>query len=484
MRPLGKGARSEEFWIALSALVVRACVCAWAAARVPPTADGGYYHIVAQRIAGGDGYTWLWPDGVVTAAAHYPVGYPAMMSAIYALLGPSPVWIMLQNALIGSWGVWAMGRVMKNELALHFPSTLAKRAARTITWALALSPTLVFYTPALMTEAEVAGLLAILLWVVGELRARPRASLWLLLSFGMAGVVLMRPQCVLLAPVYGLLAVRGQRLAFRSRILFALALSCITVLLVSPWTLRNCQKMERCVFVSANGGWNLLIGTFPEGHGAWVPLDESRVPSACRTVYQEARKDDCFGRVAREKIARDPGAWVSQIPSKLRVTFDYFSPATDHLQEAGALTAGPERVLRWGEYLAQRLFAALGLVGAAALVRRGETRWRRCSALTLAACGLAALLTPASWLSWVALSLLWVLSGRCLLTPAFGLGAACVVSTGLVHAVFFGAGRYAIPALVALSPTAAYGLAYIAVLWDQRRLGGRAVAPRGKSDGW
>src|SRR5262249_7485196 len=56
------------------ALDVRLAVVAWAAARFPPAADATYYQRIAERISQGLGYTWLWPDGAVTYAAHYPVG--------------------------------------------------------------------------------------------------------------------------------------------------------------------------------------------------------------------------------------------------------------------------------------------------------------------------------------------------------------------------------------------------------------------------
>src|SRR6187402_3846313 len=86
----------------LCALLARLAMCWWGAGRVPPTADGSFYHVVAQRIAAGQGYTWLWPDGAVTYAAHYPVGYPAMVGAIYAVVGPIPGAAMSLNAALGA----------------------------------------------------------------------------------------------------------------------------------------------------------------------------------------------------------------------------------------------------------------------------------------------------------------------------------------------------------------------------------------------
>ena len=64
----------------------------------PPADDGAFYHTVATRIASGLGYTWLWPDGAVTYAAHYPVGYPAIIGAGYALFGSRVGVAMAMNA--------------------------------------------------------------------------------------------------------------------------------------------------------------------------------------------------------------------------------------------------------------------------------------------------------------------------------------------------------------------------------------------------
>src|SRR4051812_46806166 len=84
------------------ALAARLAVVAWAAGRIPPAADGAYYERIAERIGQGLGYTWLWPDGAVTYAAHYPVGYPALLGAIYAVFGAHPALAMLVNAALGA----------------------------------------------------------------------------------------------------------------------------------------------------------------------------------------------------------------------------------------------------------------------------------------------------------------------------------------------------------------------------------------------
>src|SRR6185295_18682687 len=128
----------------------------WAAARFPPSEDGHFYHVVASRIAQGVGYTWLWPDGAVTYAAHYPVGYPAIVALGYALFGPHPVVAMLENAGLGALAVLAVHRVASVGGS--------RRAALFAAFAAAVHPGLVFYTPALMTEGAAASLCIIGAW--------------------------------------------------------------------------------------------------------------------------------------------------------------------------------------------------------------------------------------------------------------------------------------------------------------------------------
>src|SRR5690606_31750857 len=163
---------------------------------------------------------------------------------------------------------------------------------------------------------------------------------------------LVRPQSLIMAALLGLFLEKG----IMRRLLSCLSLVVLTLAMVSPWTLRNCDKMYSCVFVSANGGWNLLIGSYPEGNGAWVGIEGEHVPEECRTIFSESGKDKCFSHAGRQRIMSAPLAWLKLVPAKLRATFDYSAAGVEHLYAAGAVNEAQKTPLQILEYAWQRAF--------------------------------------------------------------------------------------------------------------------------------
>ena len=452
----------DGWWVALGALAIRVVIVWWAADRIPPTADGEYYHIVATRIATGAGYTWLWPDGAVTYAAHYPVGYPAAVALLYAVFGSRPVWAMLLNALLGAASVVAAHRLA---------GTVASRAgALCAALLVAVHPTLVAYTPALMTEGVVGALLALAGWLAVSVRIVPGWRYWLgLVALGLllGASTLTRPQVVLLAPAFGWLAVRRVLVepsqARRHPVLPALWPSVLVgVLAVGtclPWTLRNCFRMNSdepsrfasraCLFVSANAGWNLLVGAGPGANGTWMPLEQVGFPEECREVFGEADKDRCFGRAARGHILHEPWRFVGLMPRKLAATFNGCRVASWYLRTANPDSVGHRAEQRLGaaETLFQRLLLVLCLVAAALAVEARQTlparRWGVACLLVAMIC-LA--LSPLQWVAYLGLPLLALMGipGLSRQHPPLFLCSTVVLVTSLAHAVFFGAERYSL----------------------------------------
>ena len=433
--------RDEVAVVALAALARGAAVL-WAFRRIPPVDDGTYYQIFAERLARGLGYTWAWPDGAVTYAAHYPVGYPAWLSLLYRVFGSAPEVGMFGNALVGTLGVWAVYRLALSA-GRRGPAALCGVIA-------ALHPSLVAYTPALMTEAFTSAGLVLLAWLAQSTRRTTGAGKWfgwLGLGLGGGALVLIRPQVVFLLPLLGALAVArsgARRLAAASAVLLIGVLSCL------PWTLRNCERLDRCVFVSANGGWNLFIGAAPGATGAWVSLEQLGVPEECRDVFAEAEKDVCFGRAGLRYVVEEPLRFASLIPTKLSQTFDFSFAPGHYLRTANSAALSFQAMVGLGvaEALLQRLVLLIAFFGVASAsgpnprVRQG-----------LGLLGAGWLFLRAAWISHVLLLLAAGLLGRRLWQrPNTVFGVAVIAATGLTHAAFFGAGRYGLVCVLPLIP--------------------------------
>lgn len=417
--------------VAAIAAAARVVVIAWAASRFPASGDGQYYAALGDRLARGLGYTWAWPDGVVTYAAHYPVGYPALIALSYLALGPSASSAMWMNGLLGTLAAVAAHRLL-------VPRTTPRRALLGAI-VFALHPALLMYTPALMTEGVTASLLVIALALVTS--AKPRGLVLGGLVLGVA--TLVRPQCLVLAPLLGIVAapeLPWRKLALRGAMTTALALA-----VCAPWTVRNCARMNRCALVSVNGGWNLLIGAQTD-NGGWQEL---AVPEQCRDVFDEAGKDTCFDGAAKEQIKAAPGAWLARAPKKLSVTFDYFgaAPWYLHLANGASFTEDDKVRLAVVETIASRalLAAALLALGFAAATRRDEgtrERARQIAVALVTVLGFVLALSRFAWPAYVVLVLLGALAlaRRRDRLVAFTVGV--VAATLVTHAVFFGAGRY------------------------------------------
>jgi len=196
------------------------------------------------------------------------------------------------------------------------------------------------------------------------------------------------------------------------------------------------------MLVSANAGWNLLIGTSSRGNGAWVAVDEAGIPVQCRTVFDEAQKDVCFGDGALERIRVHPEAWLALMPKKLERTFDDVGTPGWYLHSSNwrQFPENAKNALGATEVLVQRVVMLLAFV---AIFRTPARRpW-----LTrgLAAAGALCMFAPVAWIG-VILFVLATASLRLAVLnhPPLLLASAGLAATAVIHACFFGGARYAI----------------------------------------
>jgi Dolichyl-phosphate-mannose-protein mannosyltransferase len=402
-----------------------------------PVWDGHYYHLGASRIAAGLGYS---EDVLVGGVpvwkpwAHYPVGYSGLLSIFYRAFGDNLLVAPILNAVLG-----AATAVLIHRIALGWLGSTRARIAGGVA---ALHPGLIAYSPLVMTEIPSAFGLVLLVWTLPQFRGRWQAPVFGGIILGL--LTLMRPASLLLAPLLALSEGRPlPRALLRAGAALAIALA-----VVSPWTVRNCVRMDGCALVSTNGGWNLAIGALTTS-GRFQTL---RGRDGCPVVTGQVQQDDCWAQVGWRKIKAEPWRWLALAPKKLAQTFGHESFAVEYLREANP-AAWPDarreaaRGLMTGAHLALLAAAALSVVALPLGRLSRHERRAQLGALGLLTglivYGLLGEKQPFHWLVLAAPLIAFLpLPGRPALRPVTQVAMAAVAITALTHVIFFGEDRY------------------------------------------
>jgi hypothetical protein len=403
-----------------------------------PVWDGHYYHFGAERIAAGLGYSEdVWVRGQLTWRpwVHYPVGYSALLGAAYKLLGSNLLVAPLLNAVFGTLLAAASYRLARYFL----PTTRARIAGALV----ALHPGLIAYSALVMTEI-VAALLAVLVGLT-LLAFRGRVQALVIAGLVLGVAVLVRPACLLLLLLVPFTQPGGVLRWLRN---FALV-SAVTLTVVLPWTVRNCQRFDGCALVSTNGGWNLAIGAISET-GRFQTL---RASDGCAVVTGQVQQDRCWAEVGKRRILADPWRFIGLVPKKLAETFNHESFAFEYLHEADPVS-WPEarrvagRELATGYHRLLLVVAALGIVSLPRFDEKARLASAFSSLLVLCVVALGARAFsgdqhPFHWLAlFIAALGLLPLPGHPKLGPAGVYIIGFVLSVVVTHALFFGEDRY------------------------------------------
>jgi 4-amino-4-deoxy-L-arabinose transferase-like glycosyltransferase len=422
--------------VALVALLPRLYVAiAWSR---EPVWDGHYYHLGAERLAEGLGYS---EDALVAGHVvwrpwiHYPVGYSFLLSLFYRVFGAGLLVAPVLNALLGA-GVTAV----VHRLGRHFTTPGRAMLAAAL---VALHPGLIAYSPLVMTEVLAMTLLlsaglVVLAWA-GNWRAYVGAGALL----GIA--TLVRPDSLLALP---LIALMGRK-PYGKSLRYSLAALGVAFAVILPWTYRNCQKLDGCALVSTNGGWNLAIGALtPTGR-----FHTLKASDGCAVVTGQVQQDDCWRKVGQAKILADPGRWLGLIPKKLEQTYNHESYAVEYLHEADPGVWTEPRRVAGREFLTffHRLLlvaAALGAVSALHWVK--PPPWDDAVQIGLGVVIMMFATFAAAredhafyWLpSLLPLVAVLPLPGRPELGPAGRYLLGLLAATTFTHCLFFGEDRY------------------------------------------
>jgi 4-amino-4-deoxy-L-arabinose transferase-like glycosyltransferase len=366
---------SDRDRLLLTGIVVVGVVLrvAWSvyAARPPEgLQDPALYTLYGDQIAAGRGYRL--PDGAPTA--YYPVGYPALLGAVFWLADhtPLPSW---RPGLVAGLNVAmaAVSLVLVFEVARR---AFDRRVALVGTGLLAIFPNLVFHTALPLTETvfNTLSLAAVLVLVATDWRRRHVGAL---VAFGLlvGAAALVRPPSLAFLPAMLVAGWWGARWGWREagRALAVSGLAAAAV--IAPWTVRNAEVMTSPVLISTNTGDNLCIGNNPDANGAF------QMPASClagfdhleRPEYELAR--DAHGRrKALEYLREHPTEQLRLVPLRLYHTFRH---DTDGLRAAESydqdpfIPTGTRRVL---EVVANGVYFATlaGALASVPLLLRGR----------------------------------------------------------------------------------------------------------------
>ena len=381
--------------------------------------DPTFYSILAQEIAAGRGYQL--PDG--SATAYYPVGYPAIVGAVYWLvdvlgLGFNRinlhVIVNLVAAGISMPLIYEIGRRLFD-----------RRVGLVAAAGVALMPNLVFHTSLLLTETvfNTIALAAVAVVVSSPWEGRSARAL---AAFGvLVGIAaLVRPPSLLFLPVLALAgawtAGWGWREVARSLAVPALAAAAV----IAPWTVRNTVVMGSPIIISSNLGDNLCIGNNPEADGGFQRPDE------CFAGYDhlerpefELRRDAGGRAKALEFLLDEPARQLELIP--MRIWYAY-RVDTDGIHATESYGADPfmDLSLRQGLSSAANVtyYVTLVLGIASVALLRGRTALRHPGRTFVVLSGLSLAVTPLAFFGDPRFHVPVV--------PFLVLGAAALVVTG------------------------------------------------------
>ncbi len=271
---LGAGLRSrpELPWLAVILALAAALRIAWVvyAARPPQELhDPTFYFIYAQQIAGGNGFRLL--DGAATA--YYPVGYPATLGAVFALVNHTPI---PDNFVLATGYFQVFLGVATVALAYEVGRRLFSPAVGLVAglW-LALFPNLIYHTTTYLSETLfnflVLAALALLFWTDWRKEGLGRGRL-VAFAIVLGLSALVRPISLLFLPlllVAWLIAGFGWR---RSLAYGGLVLG-VTAAVIAPWAVRNAVVMRAPVIISTNFGDDLCMGHYPGARGSFALPD-------------------------------------------------------------------------------------------------------------------------------------------------------------------------------------------------------------------
>jgi 4-amino-4-deoxy-L-arabinose transferase-like glycosyltransferase len=331
------------------------------------TDDQAFHVRSAQYLAEGQGYREPFSESVT---ARWPPGYPLVLAALFAVVGPSLLAAQVLNAVLGALSV-ALVYLLGTRL-------FDRRVGLTAAALLAFFPSQVFFSGLLMTEVLfTAGLLALLYLTLVRLSEHQRLRARWLVAAGLAigGLAMVRGEVALLGPLLGVYwMVRGA--AWRRAVAATAVVVGATATVFIPWTVRNVLQLDAPVIYTTISGGALVQG-HAEGAGGGLDqqlYDELRAQYADRPEPERQVAENNTGmREALKFMITHPLDELRLIPAKLYHLYraDPGGRTWAQLQRFGVEHESVLRRVADGYYFFVLWFAILGVATAGRRLFRG-----------------------------------------------------------------------------------------------------------------
>jgi len=301
--------------ILLSGLTLRFVAGAYAPSR-SQWADAEAYHVIAQNMLQGNGYS-MSNSAPYTPTRYRTPTYPVFIATIYAILGVDYHWTLFVQRILGT-----LSLLLIFLLALRF---FGEKSALVATGIAAYYPALIYYDN-LMLRESLTGVLVLCIFTLTWVPTAP-ASKKRLVALGilLAIISMCRPETLLLtAPAY-LIAmhqpIRPLKNHFSSIVYIALPILLVWV----PWTARNYVLFGSLSPVTAGLGSVLWFGN------RWAAIDGDNhtvtdrqqlkdITETIKAESAEAEVDKTFLNRALNDLAQKP-LWFAEMTYKKGILF-------------------------------------------------------------------------------------------------------------------------------------------------------------------
>jgi len=329
--------------------------------------DGARYHLAAALVADGRGY--LNPFEGVPDALH-----PPAWTTVLAVVDRLGLDTAVQQAMFAS----LLGAVTVVLLGVTGRRLASPRAGLVAAAIGAVSPALWTYERNLNAEALAFPLVTAVILTAYRYRERPGTGRLLVVALLVAVLALTRSEQILLVPFVLVPLVLGTPdLGWGSK-LGRLALAGVTIVVViSPWTIYNLDRLDRPVVLSAGAGNSLIVSSCDEAFGGDLMGSYSvdcyfraadqvgdEVGDVDRTV-----QDVEFRRIAMDYTLDHLDRLPAVVLAREGRSWSFFEPRQQTYMQGEQLGIHPDVILV--QILLFWVLAVLAVMGAIDLRRRG-----------------------------------------------------------------------------------------------------------------